>query len=118
VKTASVTTAASLDAITRDDLLAVHAGLLHPANLAVSVSGKFERKAMVMKHVLGGGGFAARLMKKIRSDEGLTGWPEGRWVDYREKVKAVTAADFQKMAKKLPLSKLPLRDPLTPKPIP
>ncbi len=28
--------------------------------------------AMVMSHVLGGGGFAARLMKKIRSDEGLT----------------------------------------------
>ncbi len=26
--------------------------------------------AMVMNHVLGGGGFTARLMKKIRSDEG------------------------------------------------
>lgn len=293
------TTAASLDAITRDDLLAFHAGLLHPANLAVSVSGKFERKAMVdllnrtvgavaagkaarpspkvpqpdfarkpglyvcdkdapqamlqwafpgmrrsdpdwypamvMNHVLGGGGFTARLMKKIRSDEGLTygvrtmlgegpywrgdlvgnlqtknrsvayalrlalaemqrlkdeplteaeltsikdglvesfpaqwgsrqaiasrfaeeqlaGWPEDWWVDYREKVKAVTAADVQRMAKrlldtekmvvlavgraseveagdpdhpgalpdaaKLPLSKLPLRDPLTLKPLP
>ncbi len=130
------TTAASLDAVTREDLVAFHAGLLHPANLAVAVSGKFEKKAMVdllnrtvgaiaagkaarpspkvpepdfvrapglyvcdkdapqamlqwafpgmrrsdpdwypamvMNHVLGGGGFAARLMKKIRSDEGLT----------------------------------------------
>ncbi len=293
------TTAASLDAVTREDLLAFHAGLLHPANLAVAVSGKFEKKAMVdllnktvgaiaagksarpspkvpapdyarkpglyvcdkdapqamlqwafpgmrrwdpdwypamvMNHVLGGGGFAARLMKKIRSDEGLTygvrtalgegpfyrgdltgglqtknrsvayalrlalaemqrlkdeplteaeltsikdglvesfpaqwasrqaianrfadeqltGWPEDWWVDYREKVKAVTAADVQKMAKKLldtekmvvlavgkaseveagdpdhpgvlkdaaklPLARVPLRDPLTLKPIP
>jgi len=288
------TTAASLDAITREDLAAFHAGLLHPANLAVAVSGKFERKAMtdllnrtvgaiaagpaarpspkvpvpdfarkpglyvcdkdapqamlqwafpglrrtdpdwypsmVMNHVLGGGGFAARLMKKIRSDEGLTygvrttlgegpywrgdltgglqtknrsvayslrlalaemqrlkdeplteaeltsikdglvesfpaqwgsrqaianrfaeehlvGWPEDWWVDYREKVRSVTAADVQKMAKRLldteklvvlavgkaseietgdpdhpgalaeatrlPLARLPLRDPLT-----
>lgn len=293
------TTAASLDAITREDLLAFHAGLLHPANLAVAVSGKFERKAMVdllnrtvgalaagkaarpspkvpapdfarkpglyvcdkdapqamlqwafpgmrrsdpdwypamvMNHVLGGGGFAARLMKKIRSDEGLTygvrtalgegpfyrgdltgglqtknrsvayalrlalaemqrlkdeplteaelasikdglvesfpaqwasrqaianrfadeqltGRPEDWWVDYREKVKAVTAADVQRMAKKLldsekmvvlavgkasdveagdpdhpgalpdatklPLARVPLRDPLTLKPMP
>lgn len=292
------TTAASLDAVTREDLLAFHAGLLHPANLAVAVSGKFEKKAMVdllnktvgaiaagkaarpspkvpapdfprkpglyvcdkdapqamlqwafpgmrrsdpdwypamvMNHVLGGGGFAARLMKKIRSDEGLTygvrtalgegpfyrgdltgglqtknrsaayalrlalaemqrlkdeplteaeltsikdglvesfpaqwasrqaianrfaeeqltGWPEDWWVDYREKVKAVTAADVQKLAKKLldpekmvvlavgkasevesgdsdypgalkdvaklPLARVPLRDPLTLKPI-
>jgi zinc protease len=293
------TTAASLDAISREDLLAFHAGLLHPANLAVAVSGKFEKKAMVellnrtvgaiaagksarpspkvpapdfnrtpglyvcdkdapqamlqwafpglrrsdpdwypamvMNHVLGGGGFAARLMKKIRSDEGLTygvrttlgegpywkgdltgalqtknvtvayalrlalaemqrlkdeplsgaeltsiqdglvesfpaqwgsrqaianrfaeeqltGWTEDWWVDYREKVRAVTAADVQKMAKrlldpgklvvlavgkasdiesgdpdhpgalkdaaKLPLSRVPLRDPLTLKPVP
>jgi zinc protease len=293
------TTAASLDAITREDLLAFHAGLLHPANLAVAVSGKFDRKAMtdllnrtvgalkpgpvalpspkvpqpgfartpglylcdkdapqamlqwafpgmrrsdpdwypamLMNHVLGGGGFTARLMKKIRSDEGLTygvrtqlgegpyyrgdltgglqtknrsvayalrlalaemerlkaeplteaeltsardglvesfpaqwgsrqaianrfadehltGWPEDWWVDYREKVKAVTAADVQRMAKKLldpekmvvlavgkasdveagdadhpgalkdvaklPLARVPLRDPLTLKPIP
>lgn len=293
------TTAASLDAVTREDLVAFHAGLLHPANLAVAVSGKFEKKAMVdllnrtvgaiaagkaarpspkvpepdfvrapglyvcdkdapqamlqwafpgmrrsdpdwypamvMNHVLGGGGFAARLMKKIRSDEGLTygvrttlgegphwrgdltgglqtknttvayalrlalaemqrlkdeqlteaelasvkdglvesfpaqwasrqaianrfaeeqlnGWPEDWWVDYREKVKAVTAADVRKLAKKLlepekmvvlavgkasevesgdsdhpgalkdavrlPLSRVPLRDPLTLKPIP
>ena len=293
------TTAASLDAITREDLLAFHAGLLHPANLAVAVSGKFEKKAMVdllnrtvgaiaagktarpspkvpepdfartpglyvcdkdapqamlqwafpgmrrsdpdwypamvMNHVLGGGGFTARLMKKIRSDEGLTygvrttlgegphwrgdltgglqtknttvayalrlalaemqrlkdealteaelasvkdglvesfpaqwasrqaianrfaeeqlnGWPEDWWVDYREKVRAVTAEDVRKLAKrllepekmvvlavgkasevesgdpdhpgalkdavKLPLSRVPLRDPLTLKPLP
>jgi zinc protease len=296
---AEKTTAASLESVTREDLLAFHAGLLHPANLAVAVSGKFERKAMtdllnrtvgaiaageaarpspkvpapdfartpglyvcdkdapqamiqwafpgmrrsdpdwypamVMNHVLGGGGFTARLMKKIRSDEGLTygvrtalgegpfyrgdllgglqtknrsvayalrlalaemqrlkdeplteaeltsikdglvesfpaqwasrqaianrfaeehlnGWPEDWWVDYREKVKAVRAADVQKMAKrllepekmvvlavgkaseieagdpdhpgalkdavKLPLSRVPLRDPLTLKPLP
>lgn len=292
------TTAASLDAISREDLLAFHAAILHPSNLVVAVSGKFDRKAMadllnrtvgavkagpsarpspkvpapdfartpglyvcdkdapqamlqwafpglrrsdpdwypamVMNHVLGGGGFAARLMKKIRSDEGLTygvrtqlgegpywrgdltgglqtknrsvayalrlalaemqrlkdeplteaeltsiqaglveafpaqwgsrqavanrfadenltGWPEDWWLDYREKVKAVTAADVQKMAKrlldtetmvvlavgkaaeveagdpdhpgalkdaaKLPLARLPLRDPLTLKPL-
>lgn len=293
------TTAASLESIAREDLLAFHEGLLHPANLAVAVSGKFDRKAMVdllnrtvgaiepgpaarpspkvpqpgfartpglhvvdkdapqamlqwafpglrrsdadwypamlMNHVLGGGGFTARLMKKIRSDEGLTygvrttlgegpywrgdltgglqtkngtvayalrlalaemerlkeeplteaelasvkdglvesfparwasrqaianrfaeehleGWPEDWWADYREKVKGVTAADVQRMAKKLldpsqlvilavgkaaeieagdpdhpgalkdaaslPLSRLPLRDPLTLKPRP
>lgn len=292
-------TATSLESIVREDLLAFHEGLLHPANLAVAVSGKFERKtmvdllnrtvgaikpgpaarpspkvpapgfsrtpglyvvdkdapqamlqwafpgmrrsdadwypAMVMNHVLGGGGFAARLMKKIRSDEGLTygvrtqlgegpywrgdltgglqtksttvayalrlalaemerlkaeplteaelasirdglvesfparwasrqaianrfaeehleGWPEDWWVDYREKVRRVTAADVRRMAKrlldfeqmvvlavgkageieagdpdhpgalkdaaKLPLSRLPLRDPLTLKPKP
>jgi len=128
-------TAASLEAITREDLLAFHARLLHPENLAVAVSGKFDRKAMValldasfgsiqagkeakpspkvpsptfsrgaglwvtdkdapqamvqwatpglrrsdadwypamvMNHVLGGS-FTGRLMKRIRSDEGLT----------------------------------------------
>jgi len=293
------TTAASLDAITREDLLAFHSSLLHPANLVVAVSGRLETKAMtvllnrtvgaikaspaarpsptvpqpgfartpglyvcdkdapqamlqwafpgvrrsdpdwypamVMNHVLGGGGFAARLMKKIRSDEGLTygvrtrldegahwrgdltgglqtknrsvayalrlalaemqrlkdeplseaeltsikdglveafpaqwgsrqavanrfaaerlnGWSEDWWLDYREKVRAVTAADVQRMARKLldteklvvlavgkageiepgdpdhpgalmdaaklPLSRVPLRDPLTLKPGP
>lgn len=293
------TTAASLGAIRREDLLAFHASLLHPANFVVEVSGKLDRKsmtellnrtvgsvrpgpgarpspsvpqpglarspglyvcdkdapqamlqwafpglrrsdpdwypAMVMNHVLGGGGFAARLMKKIRSDEGLTygvrtqlgegpywrgdltgglqtknrsvayalrlalaemqklkdeplteaelasiqdglveafpaqwgsrqavanrfaderlnGWPEDWWLDYREKVKAVTAADVQRMARrfldfekmvvlavgkaseieagdadhpgalkdaaKLPLARLPLRDPLTLEPLP
>ncbi|MCE1229136.1 MAG: insulinase family protein [Firmicutes bacterium] len=129
------TTAASLEAITRDDLKALHARLLTPANLAVAVSGNFDRKAMekllnetlgslkagkdakaspkvpapehtlqpgiyvcekdvnqgrvtlsfpglrqidadwpavtVMNHILGGGGFTSRMMKKIRSDEGL-----------------------------------------------
>jgi len=39
-------TAASLDAIGRSDLLALHAKLLHPQNLIVAVSGRFERKAM------------------------------------------------------------------------
>lgn len=129
------TTAASLDAITREDLLAFHERLLHPGNLVVSASGKFERKALleqlngtlgalkpgkgaqlspkvpapefqrqpgiyvvdkaapqamvewalpglrrtdpdwhaaaVMNHILGGS-FTSRLMKRIRSDEGLT----------------------------------------------
>lgn len=129
------TTAASLDAITREDLKALHARLLTPANMAVAVSGNFDRKAVekllnetigslkagkdakvspkvpapehtiqpgiyvcekdvnqgrvtlhlpglrqtdadwpavtVMNDILGGGGFTARLVKKIRSDEGL-----------------------------------------------
>jgi predicted Zn-dependent peptidase len=129
------TTAASLDAITRDDLKALHARLLTPQNLAVAVSGNFDRKAVeqllnetlgtlkpgkdakaspkvpapehtlqpgiylvekdvnqgrvtltlpglrqidpdwpavqVMNHILGGGGFTSRMVKKIRSDEGL-----------------------------------------------
>lgn len=128
-------TAASLEAITREDLQAFHGRLLHPANLVVSVSGRFDRKgvldalnaalgrlqpgpgavpsprppapaferrpglyvvdkaapqamvqwafpglrrtdpewhaAEVMNHILGGS-FTGRLMKKIRSDEGLT----------------------------------------------
>ncbi len=42
-------TAASVDAITREDLAAFHARLLHPANLVVSVSGKFQRKAMLAR---------------------------------------------------------------------
>ncbi|MFZ2494066.1 MAG: pitrilysin family protein, partial [Thermoanaerobaculia bacterium] len=129
-------TAASLDAIAREDLAAFHERLVHPANLVVAASGKFDRKqmtdllnatlgsikagpnaevspkvpvpdfarkpglyvvdktapqttvqwvlpglrrtdpdwhaAVVMNHILGGGGFVARLMKRIRSDEGLT----------------------------------------------
>ena len=40
-------TVASLEAITRDDLVAFHARLLHPANLLVAASGQFDRKAMV-----------------------------------------------------------------------
>ncbi len=128
-------TKASLEAITREDLKAFHDRILHPGNLVVSVSGKFERKAMleklnatlgalkpgkdaqvspkvptpdfprkpgiyvmdkaapqavvewvfpgmrrtdpewhaaaVMNHILGGS-FTSRLMKRIRSDEGLT----------------------------------------------
>jgi zinc protease len=129
-------TAASLQAITREDLVAFHARLLHPSNLVVSVSGSFTREAMldlleaslgalkagpaaktspkvpapeftrkpgiyvvdkdvpqsmvsfafpglrrtdadwhaavVLNQILGGGGFTSRLMKKLRSDEGLT----------------------------------------------
>jgi zinc protease len=291
-------TAASIEAVTQEDLKAFHARLLHPANFAVAVSGKFERApmeallnatigalapgkdaqpspkipvpdfqrkpgiyvvdkaapqasvqwalpglrrsdpdwhaAMVMNHILGGS-FTGRLMKRIRSDEGLTygvrtalgegpfwrgdlvgsmqnktrsaayalsiatvemqrlkdeplpatdlkaikeglieafpsqwssrqalanrfaeehlvGWPEDWWVDFRQKVQAVTPADVQRMAKKildmdkmvvlavgkasemeagdpdhpvalkdaakLPLVRLPLRDPLTLKPLP
>ncbi|MFN8012162.1 MAG: pitrilysin family protein [Holophagaceae bacterium] len=130
-------TAASLDAITREDLKALHARILTPANLMVSVAGRFDRAEMikllnetvgalkagpaakaagrppqtpfvakpglyvvdkdvnqgrvtlnlsmqglrvtdadypavaVMNHVLGGGGFTSRFVKKIRSDEGL-----------------------------------------------
>jgi len=40
-------TAASLDAITREDMLALHGRLMHPQNLIVSVSGRFDKKAMV-----------------------------------------------------------------------
>ena len=86
------------------------------------------------------------------ADENLNGWPEDWWLDYREKVKGVTAADVQKAARKLldfekvvvlavgeaseveagdpdhpgalkdaaklPPSRLPLRDPLTPELLP
>jgi zinc protease len=129
-------TAASLDAITRDDLRAFHARLMHPGNFVVSISGRFDRKAIldklnrtlgalqpakeaalspripvpdfarkpgiyvsdkeapqamvqwafpgmrrtdpdwhaavVFNQILGASGFTSRLMKKIRSDEGLT----------------------------------------------
>jgi zinc protease len=127
-------TTASIDSITRDDLLALHSNILHPSNFVVAISGRFDRKAVldrlnstlgsikpnrmaivpavpapdhartpgiyivdkvapqamvawafpgmrrsdadwhaaaVMNHILGGG-FTGRLMKKIRSDEGLT----------------------------------------------
>ena len=241
-------TTASLEAITRDDLAAFHAQLLHPANLFVAASGQLDRKIMlnalnrtlgalkpapaarvspavpapdfprtpglyvtdkdapqamvrwafpgirrtdpdwhaafVTNQILGGRGFTSRLMKKIRSDEGLTygvystlepgtfwrgdvtgslqtknrsvayalrlvldevrklkeqpisedemnvnkegiveafpsqwatrqavanrfadeareGWPEDWWATYREKIQAVTAADVQRMARKL-----------------
>ena len=97
-------------------------------------------------------GRAARRSRTGSRRSTSTGWPEDWWVDYREKVKAVTAADVQKMAKrlldpekmvvlavgkaseveagdpdhpgalkdvaKLPLARVPLRDPLTLKPIP
>lgn len=129
-------TAECLEAITREDMKAFHAKLLHPANMVISVAGKFDRKALVdllnqtlgalkplpgavkapevpapthvrkpgvyvshkevpqsmvvmalpglrrgdadwfpclvMNEILGGGTQAARLMKKLRSDEGLT----------------------------------------------
>jgi zinc protease len=240
-------TAASLDSITREDLKGLHARLLHPSNLVVSMSGAFDRKVMleklnrtigelkpgseakaspkvpaptflrkpgiyltdkdapqamvnwavpglrrndpdwhaafVMNQLLGGSGFTSRLMKTIRSNEGLTygvytalgtgvhwqgdqvgrmqtknrsvayalrlavtemqklkdtpvsleelrviqegivesfpsqwsgkqaiasrfaeealqGWSEDWWVDFREKVQAVTPADVQRMARK------------------
>ena len=129
-------TTASIDSITVEDLQAFHAALLHPSNIVVSVSGQFDKKAVmdrlnstlgalkpasgakaspavpqsnfvrtpgiyvvdkaapqamvqwafpthlrrddadwhaatVMNHILGGS-FTGRLMKKIRSDEGLT----------------------------------------------
>ncbi|MBK9966562.1 MAG: insulinase family protein [Holophagales bacterium] len=35
------------------------------------------------------------------AEEHLTGWPEDWWVDYREKVRAVTAPDVQKLARRL-----------------
>ncbi len=130
-------TTASLESITRDDLLAFHARELHPGNMVVAAAGQFDRKAMiealdktlgtlkpgkdarvspaipapdfqrtpgiyvtdkpdapqamvrwsfpgirrtdpdwyaayVTNQILGGRGFTSRLMKKIRSDEGLT----------------------------------------------
>jgi predicted Zn-dependent peptidase len=35
------------------------------------------------------------------ADEAREGWPEDWWASYREKVQAVTAADVQRMARKL-----------------
>lgn len=129
-------TGESLARITREDLRAFHARILHPANLVVTASGRIERKAfkalleetlgslkpsqaarvsppvpapaftrkpglylcqkdvpqsvvalalpglrrsdpdwpaaLIMNELLGGGGVNSRLMKKIRNDEGLT----------------------------------------------
>jgi len=240
-------TQASIDSITREDLLAFHARIMHPSNFTIVITGKFDRKpvmdslnatlgamrpfreaqaspkipapeftrkpgiyvvnsanapqamvqwafpgmrrsdadwhaAVVMNHILGGS-FTSRLMAKIRSDEGLTygirtalgpgpnwtgdlsgssqtsnntvayllrlaiaemerlkkepltivalqtvkaglieafpsqwsksgrvatfaseamnGWPEDWWVNYREKIQAVTPADVQRMANRL-----------------
>ena len=129
-------TKASLDAITRDDLVAMHARMMHPSNMVISAAGRADRRQLlgtldqklgvlaptkeaqvsptvpvpafprtpgiyvtdkdapqaavrwafpgmrrtdpdwhagfVLNQVLGGSGFTSRLMKKIRSDEGLT----------------------------------------------
>ena len=126
-------TAASLESITRDDLIAFHKEWFHPSNFVIAVSGDFDREAMVkklealladwptqpkaapavptdtkfaapgvylvdkavnqgrvsvmlpgirrddpdyfavmvMNRILGGGGFTSRIMKRVRSDEGL-----------------------------------------------
>jgi zinc protease len=140
-------TKASVDGITRDDLVAFHRRVVNPANFVVAVAGDFERKAMVAKldatlgawaatgpraaavpqpgagakpgvylvnkpdvnqgrvsighlgvmrplpdefalsianDILGGGGFTAWMMSKIRSDEGLaysaySGFPAGEF---------------------------------------
>jgi zinc protease len=127
-------TKASIDAITRDDLVAFQKRLANPANLVVAVAGDFDRKAMIGKlnatlgrwktrhvrvppvpqpenspkpgvylvdkpdvnqgrvsighlgakrpltdeaaltvanDILGGGGFTAWMMSRVRSDEGL-----------------------------------------------
>lgn len=43
------TTAASVKAITRDDIIAFHKKWFHPANFIVAVSGDFDRDAMIEK---------------------------------------------------------------------
>jgi len=35
------------------------------------------------------------------ASEAMAGWPEDWWVDYREKIQAVTPDDVQRMAKRL-----------------
>ena len=130
-------TPASINSITRDDLLAFHQRILHPQNFVITVTGNFDKKtimdklnatvgamrpsreaevsskvpapehtrtpgiyvvdkadapqaqvqwafpgmrrndpdwyaATVMNNILGAGGFTSRLTSKIRSDEGLT----------------------------------------------
>jgi len=86
------------------------------------------------------------------ASEAMDGWPEDWWVNYREKIQAVTSADVQRMANRLldmnkiivlavgqarvieagdhdrkvlmkdilplPMQRLPLRDPMTWKPMP
>jgi predicted Zn-dependent peptidase len=126
-------TAASVNSITREDLIAFHREWYHPANFIIAVSGDFDRAAMqqklekllgdwpfkgqtappvpadthfaapgiylvnkdvnqgrvslmlpgilrdnpdhfavaIMNDILGGGGFTARITKRVRSDEGL-----------------------------------------------
>ncbi len=126
-------TAASVDSITRDDLIAFHHQWIAPANFVVAVNGDFDRAAMIarleklfagwpfagqapppiptnttfaaegvylvdkdvnqgrvsmmlpgikrdnpdyysvilMNDILGGGGFTARIVNRVRSDEGL-----------------------------------------------
>ncbi len=53
-------TTESLNAITRDDLLAFHRKYVHPANMIVAVAGDFDRKAMLDK------------LEKL-----FAGWPAG-----------------------------------------
>jgi len=57
-------TPASIDSITREDLLAFHSRIMHPSNFMVTVSGKFDKKA--------GDGQAER---HHRGDEGFEGCP-------------------------------------------
>jgi hypothetical protein len=35
------------------------------------------------------------------AQEAILGWPEDWWLDYRDKIQAVTTADVQRMAKRL-----------------
>lgn len=50
----------SLNAITRDDLIAYHRKYIHPANMIVAVTGDFDRKSMIEK------------LEKL-----FAGWPSG-----------------------------------------
>jgi predicted Zn-dependent peptidase len=40
-------TLASIESITREDLLAFHAGIMHPSNFTITISGKFNRKPVM-----------------------------------------------------------------------
>ncbi len=53
-------TAASLSAITREDLMSVHRKYVHPANMIIAVAGDFDRKVMLDK------------LEKL-----FAGWPAG-----------------------------------------